>query len=83
MRLRWARASLRSSEESSERGRLRGGPSLDGEGEVAAEEEGEGCEQSRDGSTVAEDMVNMIRTELRGGVVKRGTSLVLEQQELG
>lgn len=35
MRLRWARASLRSSDESSERGRLRGGPSHEGEGEGA------------------------------------------------
>ena len=52
MRLRWARASLRSSEDISERGRLRGGPSLEGEGDGGAEEEGEGREESRDGLTV-------------------------------
>jgi hypothetical protein len=52
MRLRWARASLRSSEDISERGRLRGGPSLDGDGDGGAEVEGEGRDESRDGLTV-------------------------------
>jgi hypothetical protein len=50
MRLRWARASLRSSEVSSERGRLRGGPSV--------EEDGEGREESRDGLTVVEGIID-------------------------
>jgi hypothetical protein len=63
MRLRWARASLRSSEVSSERGRLRGGPSVEEDGDAAAEVEGEGREESRDGLTVVEGIIELTRVK--------------------
>jgi hypothetical protein len=65
---------LRSSEESSERGRLRGGPSLEGAGEVRVDEEGE---ESKDGLTVVVCIADWIRVVIRGGVVsKRGTRVL-------
>jgi hypothetical protein len=72
MRLRCARASLRSSEERSERGRLRGGPSVD----VAVDEVGEGMEERRVGSTVVEGIVLGGYVGVRGGSLKEGQGVL-------
>lgn len=73
MRLRWARASLRSSEETSERGRLRGGPSHSGEGD-GAEYDGDGSENVEDDEDImdgftVDDIVTVGQKERKGQVV--------------
>lgn len=84
MRFRCARASLRSSEESSERERFRGGPSTEGEGDGAEDEDGDGREEecSKDGLTVVADIVDVVEAdvEIRGlgrGGLRNGLSCIL------
>jgi hypothetical protein len=71
MRLRCARASFRASEESSERGRFRGGPSTEGAGD-GADDEGDGKEEaeSNDGLTVVADIALRLLLSDVDGVVE-------------